>query len=309
VRGLYGQADEIDRERLRIARGVRDPFEVADTYYTAAWAAYEVGHYRTAVELCAEFEAGDYAATPLGPLSLSVLARMSLGEWDEALVDQARVRELLGESAASAPSFASGGYGTVALIHEARGETGTADRLRAELEAWFSGERPRKWPLPHLILMLARRGDFSTARELLEVLHDRDIYLPRELEAHCTLIAEQETWDEAGRVIEHARRHAAEGRLLALPLHADRLEGRSLLAAGDAAAAVEPLEHAAGGFAGLGARWEVALTELSLGEALLRLERRDQSAQVLQRAADEFARLRVPRELERAQQLLASVEP
>jgi class 3 adenylate cyclase/tetratricopeptide (TPR) repeat protein len=307
VRGQYGLSEDLDRQRLEIAKGVRDPFEVVDTYYTAAWSAYEVGHYRVAVELCVEFEAGEFAATPIGPLSLSVLARVALGEWDEALADQARVRELLGADESNPSSFASGGYGAEALIHEARGETAAADAVRVEIETWYSGDRPRKWPLPHLILMLARRGDFSTAREALGVLHDRDIYLPRELEVHCTLIAEQETWDEAERVIERSRSHAAGARLLSLPLHADRLEGRLLLAAGDAAAAVDPLERALAGFADLDARWEVALTALSLGEALVQLERNEQAASVLERAADEFARLRVPRELERAQRLLASI--
>ena len=91
------------------------------------------------------------------------------------------------------------------------------------------------------------------------------------------------------------------------PLHADRLEGRALFAAGDPTCAVAPLERAAAGFASLGARWEVALTELSLGEALVALGRSDDAAQALERAAGEFARLRVPRELERARGLLAGL--
>jgi len=227
---------------MAIARGARDPFEVTDTYYTAAWSAYDVGHYRTAVDLCAEFEAGDYAATPLGVLSLSVLSRVALGEWDEALAEQARVRELLGDEASDAPSFASGGYGAEAFMHEARGETTAADAIRAEIEVWYEAERPRKWPLPQLILMLARRGDFSAAREALAVLADRRIYLPRELEVHCTLVAEQGTWDEAEDLIARSRRHAADAKLLALAFHADRLEGRALLAAGNATAAVGPLD-------------------------------------------------------------------
>jgi len=292
---------------MAIARHVRDPFEVVDTYYTAAWAAYEVGHYRTAVDLCAEFEAGDYAATPLGVLSLSVLARVVLGEWDEGLAEQARVRELLGDQASDAPSFASGGYGAEAFMHEARGETAAAEAIRREIEVWYTSERPRKWPLPLLILMLARRGEFSAAREALAMLADRRIYLPRELEVRCTLIAEQGTWDEAEEVIARSRRHAADARLLSLPLHADRLQGRALLAEGNATAAVGPLERAASGFAELDARWEIALTELSLGEALLLAERNAEAALVLERAAGEFNRLRVPREAAQAQAFLDTI--
>ena len=51
------------------------------------------------------------------------------------------------------------------------------------------------------------------------------------------------------------------------------------------------------------------MTELSLGEALVALERNNEAAQVLGRATEEFARLRVPRELEQAQALLVAVLP
>jgi class 3 adenylate cyclase/tetratricopeptide (TPR) repeat protein len=305
VRGLYGLAEPIDRERLEIARGVRDPFEVADTFYTAAWSAYEVGHYGTAVALAAEFEAGGSAVPPLGHLSLTVLSRLPLGEWDEALADQTRVRELLGETAAKPPAFASGGYGAEAFIHEARGDVGRADAILAEFGSLDAGERPRKWPLPQVVLLLSRRGDFAGAREVLGRLSDRGIYLPRGLEARCTLIAEEGTWDESEATIEQARRHAAAAKLIALPLHADRLEGRALLAAGNAGDAVTLLERAASGFAELSARWEVALTELSLGEALALIGRGDRATHVFERAAAEFTRLRVPRELEQAQTRLA----
>jgi SAM-dependent methyltransferase len=305
VRGLYGLAEPLDRERLDIARGIRDPFEVADTFYTAAWSAYEVGQYNTVLSLAAEFEERDLEVPPLGVLSLTVLSRVALGQWDEALAEQQRVRELLGAGAASPPSFASGGYGAEAFIHEARGEEAAADVIHAEVTAWeFDEERPRKWPLPQLLQMLARRGDFAGAREIADRLPDRGVYLPRELEARCTLVAEEGAWHEAAELVEYARRHAQAAKLVALCFHADRLEGRALLAAGDPAGAVGPLEAAAAGFESLGARWEVALTELSLGEALVALHRNGDAAQVLERAAEEFERLRVPRELERARGLL-----
>ena len=51
-----------------------------------------------------------------------------------------------------------------------------------------------------------------------------------------------------------------------------------------------PLERAAAGFASSARVWEVALTELSLGEALVALGRGERRA-VLDRAAEEFARL------------------
>ena len=305
VRGLYGLAEPIDRERVEIARGVRDPFEVADTFYTAAWSAYEVGHYGSVLALTAEFEAGGFPVPPMGHLSLAVLSRLPLGEWDEALADQTRVRGLVGDSTTKPPAFASGGYGAEAFIYEARGDAGRADAILAEVGSLDVGERTRKWPLPQLVLMLSRRGDFAAARDVLGRLPDRGIYVPRELEARCTLVAEEGTWDEAEATIEFARRHAAAAKLVALPLHADRLAGRALLAAGNPGRAVALLERAVSGFTELAARWEVALTELSLGEALALLGHDDLAAEVLERAVVEFARLRVPRELELAQARLA----
>jgi hypothetical protein len=151
---------------------------------------------------------------------------------------------------------------------------------------------------------LARRGDFPAARRLLDELLDGGVYRGRELEARCALVAEQGAWDEADAVLARARGHAEAARLRALPLHADRLEGRARVAGGDAAGAVACLERAASGFAGLAAAWEVAVTELALGEALAALDRDDDAARVIGRAAGVFERLRVPRELEQARALL-----
>jgi class 3 adenylate cyclase/tetratricopeptide (TPR) repeat protein len=306
VRGLYGIAEPIDRERLELARALRDPFEVSDTFYTAAWSCFEVGHYSDAVALAAEYVATAPDVLPLGSLSIAVLARVPLGDWDEALADQARMRELLGENADRPPSFASGAHGAEALIYEARGDHAAADAVLAVIAAWKKdGERARLWAHPPASVAAARRGDFAAARELLEPLRKSGVYRARELDARCTLIAEQRAWDEAAAVIAQARRHAEAARLLVLPFHADRLEGRALLAAGNAAGAVVALERAVSGFAGLSAAWEVALTQLALGEALAALDRDKDAAEVLTRAAEEFERLRVPRELAQARALLS----
>ena len=111
--------------------------------------------------------------------------------------------------------------------------------------------------------------------------------------------------------IAEARRHAEAAQLLALPLHADRLEGRALLAAGDAEGAlVPPRARRRRASQTLGAAWEVALTELALGEAFAALGREDDAAQALSQGRREvFERLRVPRELERARALLGRLPP
>jgi tetratricopeptide (TPR) repeat protein len=206
--------------------------------------------------------------------------------------------------------MASGGHGAAAFIHEARGEHAAAGAALAEIEAWsVEGEWPRLWASPMAALALARRGDFSAARERLDALLENGIYRGREIEVRCAVMAEERAWDGAGALVERARRHAEIGELVALPFHADRLEGRALLASGDAADAVPVLEQARAGFAGLSAGWEVALTDLSLGEALAGSGREEDASQVVARAAEVFERLGVPRELERARALLETLAP
>ncbi|MDX6628988.1 MAG: hypothetical protein QOH00_1234 [Gaiellales bacterium] len=302
VRGLYGLAEPLDYERLAIARTVRDPFEVGDTFYTAAWSSLDVGHYSQVVALAAEFDSLNLELVPIGHLSLVVLAQVPLGEWDAALADQARLREVLAEQGMSRPpSMASGGHGAEAFIHQARGERAAADAVLEEIEAWtVEGEWPRLWATPLTAIAFARRGDFGAARRSLEALAQTGVFRARELEVRCVLIAEKGAWDEAGAVIAAAREHAAVARLEALPFHADRLEGRAALATGDAEAAVAPLERARAGFAGLAAGWEAALCELALGEALVANGRAEEALAVLARAAGVFERLRVPRELGQA---------
>ena len=309
VRGLYGLAEPLDRERVELTRSVHDPFEISDTYYTASWSAYEVGHYRVVLALAAEFEALDLPALPLGHLANSVLARVPLGTWDEALADQARLRAMLGGNAAQPPSFASGGHGAEVLIHEARGERAAADAVLAEIDAWMGGgERPRLWSMPQAAVAMARRGDFARARALLRNLSgDHRLYHARALEARCSLVAEERAWAEVPELVAEARRHAEVGEIHALPRHADRLEARALMAGGDADGARALLERAVSGFRALDATWEVALSELALGEALAALDRLDDAADSVASAAVVFERLRVPRELEQARALLSGL--
>jgi class 3 adenylate cyclase len=303
IRGRYGHADTYDRERIAIARTARDPFEVGDAFYTAAWSALEVGRYAEVLALADEYEATAPKVLPLGHLALAVMARLPLGEWDEAIATFARMRELL--AGESPPSFASGGHGAAALIHEMRGERGASDALLAEIDAWdVTGRRLRRWPIPPAAVALARRGDHVGARRLLALLDPNGVERARALEARCSVIAEAQAWDEAAVVVAEARALAESGGLLALTRHADRLEGRARLVAGDAAGALASLERAHDGFSDLGAAWEVAVTELALGAALLALDR--DATGPLTRAAETFERLRVRRELERARSLLGA---
>ena len=60
-------------------------------------------------------------------------------------------------------------------------------------------------------------------------------------------------------------------------------------------------------FRALDATWEVALSELALGETLAVLGRDEDAADAVASSALVFERLRVPRELEQARALLGSL--
>ena len=110
-------------------------------------------------------EALEARVCPSGRLALRCSPRCRSVEWDAALADQARLRELLGDRASPPPSMASGGHGAEAFIHQAREEHAAADAVLAEIEAWNTlgrvaaqvGERPGG-------AALARKGDFAAAR-------------------------------------------------------------------------------------------------------------------------------------------------
>ena len=170
MRGLYGLAEAANRERLAIARTVSDPFEVSDTYYTAAWAQLDIGRFEDVIALTDEFIARDTDVEPIGQLSLSAVARLALGDWDGALADQARVRELIGEEAA-APRFSTSGYGVETLIYEARGDSAAADAVLAEIGAGMEATKStRDWSLPQAAMALGaprrlrRGGEHARAR-------------------------------------------------------------------------------------------------------------------------------------------------
>ena len=136
-----------------------------------------------------------------------------------------------------------------------------ADAVLDEIDGWETGgERPRLWANPLAAVAVARRGDFARARAYLAQLAGSTASTSaRELEARCTLIAEEGDWSEAAALIDAgAPRTPSVARLLALAVHADRLEGRASLAAGDAEAACVCLERAVAGFHELGAAWERA---------------------------------------------------
>ena len=116
---------------------------------------------------------------------------------------------------------------------------------------------------------LGRRGRFDEAFARLDQHNHLPASRPLGYAVRCDLTADAGRWDEADSVAAEVLEWAERAGLEALPFFARRLSGRAALAAGDEPLAVELLRSAASSFAELGARWEVARTELSLAEALV----------------------------------------
>ena len=116
IRGLYGLAEPIDRERLEIARTHPRPVRGRRQLLHGRLVGPR-GRPLPRGARARSTSSRRWASTScrIGPLSLAVLAQVPLGDWDEALADQARLRELLGERRDRPPSMASGGYGAEPL--------------------------------------------------------------------------------------------------------------------------------------------------------------------------------------------------
>jgi class 3 adenylate cyclase len=311
--GRYGHSYRSALGRIELDRRVTDAKEIGDAYAVAAWSARHLGRYREAEEhagACIERSRGIDRGSYLHGLTWRVAARFALGDWDGAAADQAEVERIAAEDPGEFPlGFTIGGYTLAAFWHELRGER---DRADAYIDLTRRYLEMRRWQhkiasihAPPLARALARRGLFDEGLAVIP-------YVPRSgsagltLEALCEIAAEREAWDEAPGLAAAAREEAEVGEQLALPLYADRLEGRGAAAAGDGERAAELLERTAAGFEALGARWEAAWSRLLLAEALAG-SAPARAEQELGPALDVFTELGSVREAERARALLAGV--
>jgi tetratricopeptide (TPR) repeat protein len=308
--GLYGRMEEVVQRRLKLVDDLGDPLEIGDVFAVAAWAAFQVGRYRKAVEFADE---GVRRTIPgaqlmgLYCLDFRAVARCRLGEWDAFWRDVALLAELLGERRDRPPGFASDHVAAAAFVHEVQGDQASAERMLRVL-SWLEAAEVRPSPGWSVwkALLLSRRGDHAAARDLLA--------RPEEgfgwgrgyrLEALCDVMAEQGAWEEAPHTLDEARRHSEEAGLLALPFYADRLEGAMRLAQAQAQPAVVLLEKAGKGFSGLGARWESARTSIRLADALAQAGRPDEARAHLERSMPVLEELRSLREVAVGRELLA----
>ena len=311
-RGMYGSSLPIIQRRLQIAETLEDPWELGDIHAVAAWAYALIGDYPEAVSLARQGEiltAGEAAGMALHNLSWLAFAEFASGNWP-AVVDeiQPKVRAVLGDRRDDPPYFAVHAFGSAAFIRDARGDP-PATELISLLKRQSSLEGASQ-PLVWLAWILTRQG----GRDEVEDLLARAVSIPSQVgrpfadQVRATVLAEQERWDEVPAFLQHTREFAARGGLRALPVHLDRLDGRAGLAAGDTARAIESLSAASMAFDALGARWEKACTDLSLAEALIAADRREEAMERLHGASEVFEELRSLREIERSRELLAELD-
>ena len=306
-RGLYGRSLSDIQRRLELAETLEDPWELGDIHAVAAWATAMIGDYPEAVrysELGERLTAGEHQGMALHNLSWRAFAQFSLGNWT-VVVDEIlpRVLALLGERKDDPPYFTAHAFGSATLVHDARGDTAAATELIALLRR-HAGAAEGEWPrlsLSWLAWVLTRQERTDEVDLLLEKLASSPsgIAWPLEDQVRAEVIAQHERWEEVPAFLERSRAFARMGELRALPAHLDRLEGRAALAGGDAESALGTLTRAREGFAGLGAAWERARTELDLADTLAAAHRDDEARGMLEAAAPDLERAGATLELER----------
>jgi class 3 adenylate cyclase len=312
--GRYGDVYRTTARRLALVPRITDVKEIGDAYAMAADSAQHLGRYAEAEARatdCIERSRGVDSGSYIHGLTWRVAARFMLGEWDDALADQAELERLSAQDPRELPvGFTMRAYTFRALCHELRGETEQADRYIDVSRRYFEFIRSRHGRLSSvhaqpLSLALAHRGRCDEARALCPLI-PRTAGAGLTLQMLCDVIAAQGSWDEAAGIVAAAREEAEIGEQMSLPLYADRLEGRATGAAGDVERAAVFLRRSADGFAALGARWEEAWSRLLLAEVLLPRNPR-LAEDELAGALRVFEQLRSVREAERAQTLLSDV--
>ncbi|MDH5280643.1 MAG: AAA family ATPase [Thermoleophilia bacterium] len=313
ARGLYGDYLRFGRRRIELVPRLTDVAEIGDAFVMGAWNATYVGLYREAVEhatACIErtraIDPGEY----VHGLAWRVWARTMTGDWSGALEDQAELERIQTETAAALPvGYTLKAYSAASFVHELRGERAEATAYLDLVEQFVaahpaSSSLDRDAALALAARAHAHRGHPAEAKALFEC--GADLQAPPTVEALCEIVAAQEDWVAAPEVIAAARRQAALSEAVALPLFADRLEGRLATAEGDPTRAARLLGRSAGGFAELGALWEEAWSRQLLAEVLIQLSD-EQGAQKQRDAARLiFDRLGSVEECERATTLVGS---
>ena len=304
--GLYGRIRELSDRRLEIAESLEDPWELGDIYGAGAWERSMLGEYAEAARLGLLGRDSSEGAEGLNNhcLNWAGASLFHLGEWDRTLELFEESVALLGQRAEDPPYFMMNLFGATAFVQEARRHE-DADRLLALLERSRGSIHGGSVMASYwLAWAVARRREDDRAWELVrEAQVESQAMRPFQDQVAAELLAVTGRWDEVPAFLEDARAYARDAGLLALPVHLDRLEGRAALVGGDGPRGLELLEGATSGFAGLGAEWERARTELDLAEAFTATDRSDEARMMLDAAAPDLERAGAVAEIERLRTL------
>ncbi len=304
--GRWTEIHKINLERIELVPRLKDMREICDAYGMAAVASIRKGLYKEGarfadmeISRARDFDAGSY----MQGLVWREVARFRLGQWDEGFEDQRELEGLRIDQSEPPGPMAQRAYTSAMFCHDLRGETDTADAYLELLERSIEKERAGGFTmggLPDAARMLAHRGEFERAKDLLST--ERNDFLGLHLEAFCEVLRLQEDWDEANRLLPLIRDEAEREGLLMLDYLADRLEGAMRGANQDVERAQTLLKRSIDGFRDLDIQWEEAVSRLLLAEATAGAG--DPSIAAEARAASTvFERLNSINELRRAQKL------
>jgi hypothetical protein len=213
-------------------------------------------------------------------------------------------KALLGERSDDPPYFMTSLFGVAGFVHDARGLPGAGSLLEilggirgAVLDVSTMAARWLAW-------VMARRGQVDRAWALVRDTPVRSAsFRPFLDQTFAELLALSHRWADVPAFVESSRSYAIEAGLLALPVHLDRLEGRSAIASGELERGLEALGDAREGFARVGAAWERARTDLDLADALSAFGRVEEARARVDAAAPDLERAGALIELERLRSL------
>ncbi len=316
--GRYERALEGVNRRLELCAEIDDFWEVGDAHAMGGWVNFHLGRYREALTSADKgfgITATRLPSVAIHCLSWRALARYRLGDWDGVLADLLLASEMLGERKDSPPHYISAMHAAAALIREIRGQSADADQIVEVLRGVDgSAEAPDRDSIPlgrwaqYLAPLVARRGRLDEARRMLTgTTWRRGARLGLLLQAECEIAAYATEWPDVETLVELARAEAERGGLETLAYAADRLAGMTALRDGDTEAAIELLQRAREGYAGLEAQWDLARVDLDLAGVLLDSGRAGQSLELLQPAISFFVQVGAVTETEAARHLVATI--
>jgi class 3 adenylate cyclase/tetratricopeptide (TPR) repeat protein len=248
--------------RLQLADGVHAIIDLDDIFYMAAQVYWEQGRYDDARRVSEEGieRVRSLGGDPMGSLGTRAISQMLLGDWDAVLEEGERIRERFGDSP---PGFLRVAWALMEFVLASRGRFAEAAALRPV-------HLRTRMRLAYRALGLAAEGrldeawaQFAEARLTFGVAF--------ELLAKARLLQMAARWPELAELCDAIRERSARTDWRIGPAAADRGEAAVALAAGDGAGAVELLRRAVAGYAAAGVRWDVAVSQVELAEALAAL--------------------------------------